>query len=245
MITPTRVIFDDRERSQTVTLINTTNETQVYRMSFVDKVQRSGGGYTNLEVSENSQPAADYFSASEMLRFSPRQVVLAPKQSQTIRISLRKPANLAYGEYRTHLEFKVLPKENNTLEGNSATGFKLRMLTSFTIPIQVRQGKPEVKVSIAHPALGQENGITRIQLTLNRQGQFSAFGSIKVFWKSQEIDSYEQVGVLNNAAIYRELEALSIALPLNKQIKNGFFRVEYQADKHFEKPTFDSLEFHL
>ena len=45
-------------------------------------------------------------SAADLVRYSPRQVELAPGEVQTVRIQIRKPEGLKDGEYHSHLVFQ-------------------------------------------------------------------------------------------------------------------------------------------
>ena len=103
-VSPKRVIFEGRERSQELLLLNTGDTSKTYRIHFKQLLMTEQGGFAAVE-----SPA---FSASQAVRFSPRQVTLAPGSSQTVRLLLRKPKGFADGEYRSHLTFSELPDDS-------------------------------------------------------------------------------------------------------------------------------------
>ena len=104
LINPTRVSLAHGERSTEITLINTSQVTNTYRMEWVEKQAKQGGGYDDL----TDEQAARFPTSSQMIRFSPRQVTLAPNERQTVRIAVRRPSDLAEGEYHTNVVMSVL-----------------------------------------------------------------------------------------------------------------------------------------
>ena len=149
MVTPTRIIFDSKTRTQNVTVINSGDESGTYRILLVNKRMTPDGNIVDLKTVEPGEQFAD-----KLIRYSPRQVTLGPGQSQVIRLSLRKPRDLKDGEYRSHMTFKALPKNAgvNIAEANNNSdgiGVKLTAIVSVTIPVIVRHGKTDASVSIS------------------------------------------------------------------------------------------------
>ena len=106
MITPFRVVLDEKTRTAEVTLLNTTEQTNVYRMSWQDKEQTGLGRYINVEMPEENN-----HGVSEMVRQSPRKVTIEPGKYQRIRLRLRMPSDLPDGEYRSHLVMKMVDED--------------------------------------------------------------------------------------------------------------------------------------
>lgn len=245
IISPTRVIFDGRDRAQTVTLINSSNEVQTYRVSFVEKQQEEINGlYKTIENEDEIAKVPTI--ASNMLRFSPRQVTLNPGEKQSVRISLRKPANLPDGEYRSHMSFTIIPKAEQVELATKNAGFKFFMLPSFTIPVQVRNGVVEVRSTIDSTKIEKISADKwGVATMLSKQGNYGAFGVVKVYWKPNAIATYKQVGVMNNVALYREVKQRLIMVTLDNEPKAGLYKVEFLADKSFNQKVFDVKEFAL
>ncbi len=90
VVTPTRLVLDGRQTSEQVMLSNRGAETATFRVSLTLMTMDEDG---NLR--ETDTPPAGLDSAAEMVRFAPRQVVLSPGASQAVRLTVRKPADLA------------------------------------------------------------------------------------------------------------------------------------------------------
>ena len=104
MITPTRIVFEERTRTAQVTLMNNGSDTGNYRISFINQNMTDDGRFVEVKEGEEGM-----FSNS-MVRYSPRQITLPAGQSQVVRLMLRKPRDLKDGEYRSHMLFQSLPK---------------------------------------------------------------------------------------------------------------------------------------
>ena len=57
------------------------------------------------------QPDSGQQFADKYLRFFPRRVTLAPNESQMVKLQMVKTNELQPGEYRSHLYFRAVPKE--------------------------------------------------------------------------------------------------------------------------------------
>ena len=97
LVTPSRVVFEDRTRTAQVTLVNKGSETATYRISFIRQNMTEDGKFVPAEKDESG------LYSDTMVRYSPRQITLSPGQSQVVRLMLRKPKNLPDGEYRSHM----------------------------------------------------------------------------------------------------------------------------------------------
>lgn len=104
MLHPTRIVFDKNARAAQIELINTGSKPASYRISLVNRRMTEAGQFEAAETAQDGERFAD-----AMLRYSPRQITLQPGTAQTVRVMLRKPAELAEGEYRSHLQFDKLP----------------------------------------------------------------------------------------------------------------------------------------
>ena len=243
LIAPLRVVFDDRERGKTVTIINTSDATKTYRIEMANLNQLAEGGYQDSsEVTVTDTPT---FFADEMLRLSPRQTTLKPGERQQVRLSLRKPANLSDGEYRSHLKFTQLPSPEMLEKNPKNSGIKVYMLTSFTIPVHIRQGQVIVDSKITNAKINRtKEGNWQVDVDLNRQGDYSSFGKLTVYWRANTGQGYQELNFINNVALYRETEKQKISLVLKKeQVKPGQYKVAYSPDKSFQQTLFDEFEF--
>lgn len=250
LISPTRVVFSDKERSENVVIINQGAATATYRVEMVINKQDASGGYERLERQKDN--LSGLFLADDMIRFSPRQVTLEPGARQTIRMSLRKPDNLAKGEYRAHLGFIQLPDAVALDRDPNASRMQVFMLTSFTIPVQVWQGSVDVKASIKSAAITAEVDEPSkpnqkqwgVKVVLNRTGTFSSFGKLNIYWKPNAQSEYGLLNFIDNASLYREVNTREITVSLGQdKPMSGYYKVEYEGAKELSKQIFDRYEF--
>jgi len=241
LITPTRVELDQRARAAKVSLINTGSETKTYKIFFRNQKQLPEGGYQYLT---NADEIANFPTADNMLRYSPRQVTLKPGERQHIRIAARRPKGLADGEYRSHLVFEALPNrkaEDNVSPGQSSV--KVYVNLAFAIPAILRQGEIDVKVEMSQVKMitkevKGEKHVGAI-ISLERQGLHSSFGNLKVFWKDTIDGKETQIGKLNNVAIYSEVVSRKVTIGLPKHsIKSGYLHVIYEGEEEYTGTTF-------
>ena len=87
LISPTRVMVDQENRSATMTLRNSSSGSRTYRLSWEDKRATEEGSYTEVPEGEA------WPSAQELIRFSPRQITVGPGENQTVRFSFRPPTD--------------------------------------------------------------------------------------------------------------------------------------------------------
>lgn len=243
LIAPLRVVFDDRERGKSVSVINTSDKTATYRISMINLQQLASGKYNDLSKPD-ALPVEGYF-AKDMIRFSPRQVTLKPGERQKVRLSLRKPANLAEGEYRSHLKFTQLPSPEMLNTDPNQVGIKLYMLSGFSIPVHVRQGVIEVQSQITSAKITRnKQGLWQLATEIKRQGDFSSFGKLSLLWRASANEDYEEVTFLNNVSLYRETpkRTLTMVVP-DKNIKKGQYKVVYSGDNAFQNKIFAEYTF--
>ena len=239
MVAPTRIVFDGNTRSSKVTLINSGDETGTYRISVVNKRMTVDGKFEDVD-----SPNADELVADKMIRYSPRQVVLEPGKSQVVRLSLRKPAKLENGEYRSHLLFKAIPKDAGTdissLTQSDKISIKLTPIVSITIPVIVRHGKTNATAKISKVDLIKEEKKTAnkteprpaLLLEIERTGNASIYGDVFAeFVRGDGAGSV--VAQINGIAIYTPNKLRKVKIPLNTPsgvtLKNGIIRVFYRS----------------
>lgn len=227
-ITPVRVVFEGRDRSATVELINLTNRTNTYRLRWMEMKMGPSGRY-ELMPADESNPN----SVSKMVIFTPRQVTIQPKGHQTIRLSLRRPADLPVGEYRAHLAMVRLAKQGPDLpENRKDVATSMQVNLGFSIPVIVRSGEDkDLKISLVSPKLDMNNDTPpRPQLSISVQrdaGKFSTYGTIRVLWRQSGKDEKE-IGRMTNVALYPELDKRPLNIQLNENPTSGSIRVIYE-----------------
>ena len=184
MITPTRVVMDEKHRSAEVTLLNNSNTTKVYRIHWVEMRQTENGGYEPVE-----SPVAGDFIASTMIRHSPRKVTIEPKKYQRIKLSLRMPANLPDGEYRSHLKMKVTDTGVTAEDipyGGEGQQMRLIPKLSFAIPIIVRKGVVNTEAAIERVGLDDKDPEKlKLNVDISHKGAFSSYGKLFAYMRGR------------------------------------------------------------
>lgn len=234
LITPSRVVFEDRTRSEQVTLSNKGNETTTYRISFIRQNMTEDGQFVPVKTEEEGM------YSDNIVRYSPRQITLAPGQSQIVRLMLRKPRGLADGEYRSHLLLQALPKVTQSditkaVEKKSGDGITVEITTivGVSIPVIVRNGKltSEINLTNARYVNSTDPEIKPyVVLEMSRTGTQSAYGDFRVTY-IEEDGNETVVGIIKGVAVYTPNIKRSIQIQLNnpdgKKFTSGRFHITY------------------
>ncbi|MGS0692610.1 fimbrial biogenesis chaperone [Shewanella sp. 30m-9] len=242
LVSPIRVAFEGRERAHEIVLINSSSEIKTYRLQWQEKLAVSNGGYKELTAEE----AIGYPSASKMLRFSPRQVTLKPNERQIVRLGLRRPKDLADGEYRSHLKLEALPPKR-AKKSDGEMSINLDVLLSYSLPVIVRQGKanPKVEITAKELRFDQHSGKTVLNVNLTRTGEYSTAGNLVAYWLDEQ-GTEQVVARLNNVNIYPEVNQATKSMAwIAKDFtpSNGQLRIVYEGQQEFNGQVFAEKEF--
>jgi P pilus assembly chaperone PapD len=233
MLFPTRVVMEKNQRAAQVELINNGLAAESYRISVVNRRMTETG-----EIVSADDPEPNELFATDMIRYSPRQVTLKPGESQTVRISLRKPASLAIGEYRSHLQFDRLPdvEGSNNIEQSmnpeqKQIAIRLVTLIGASIPVIVRHGDTAAAVTLNNLVIeaaakieGQADNPPLLAFHINRSGNRSVYGDLLATYTlpgSQPVS----VGLANGVGVYApntlRMAKLPTRLPDGTALKKG------------------------
>ena len=235
MIAPTRVVFEGRDRSAQINVMNTGSATETYRISFVEKRMSKTGDFITIEKDEAGESVA-----SNMIRYSPRQVVLPPGKSQTIRLMLRRPKDISEGEYRSHLYFQNIPKNSAknvdqlVSDDNKQVKIELTPIVGITIPVIVRHGKTTVDSALQNMNLitpNEEDPRTKLAFQINRQGNQSSYGDLTATFIPNS-GSKKIIGRANGVAVYLPNSYRKVQMLLNlekgQSLSNGKILMTYR-----------------
>lgn len=234
MLYPTRIVFEGNQRAAQLELINNGSESATYRISLVNRRMSETGAFSEID-----EPLPGEQFAEDLLRYSPRQVTLQPGVGQTVRIMVRKPANLATGEYRSHLLFARQPETRgrHSVESSGATddneiGIRLTTLVGVSIPVIVRHGNTKASVSLTHLELLRPSGQAPVlALHMERSGSQSVYGDLIVSFIPAS-GAEQVIARANGVAVYTPnyVRRVSIALqpPRSLQLAAGTVRVTYR-----------------
>ncbi|WP_455208047.1 fimbrial biogenesis chaperone [Kaarinaea lacus] len=237
MVAPTRIVFEGQSRTAQVTVINSGDATGTYRIKLVNKRMTEDGQFEDVETANPDELFAD-----NMIRFSPRQVVLEAGKSQVVRLSLRKPAKLQNGEYRSHLLFQAIPENAGTdirsaikKEGISV---QLTAIVSVSIPVIVRHGDTTTTVAFTaikyEPPANKESS-HNLLLELERTGNQSVYGDFLTEFVDAKGNS-TIISQVNGVAIYTPNTKRKIKVPLTTppgvELKTGVINVFYRSPQN-------------
>jgi hypothetical protein len=244
LVAPTRVAFDARHRTAAITVMNSGSKAATYRISFVQMVMDETGQVRELTPEQQAQNPAD-----QLVRYSPRQVYLEPGVAQTVRLQVRKPENLAEGEYRSHLLFRMLPGADGAAaqaepaqgdaKARSGLDVQLSIIYGVAVPIIVRNGELWSKVSlkpigiVSPPAKNQPPALV---VQLNRSGTESTYGDL-IATLVQNGGHEVTLSRMNGLAVYSPNPVRTVRMPINPppgtDLGAGRIRVAYskQDDK--------------
>lgn len=249
LVTPTRALFENGKRNETLTLINRGSDTATYRISVIQYRMTTDGELQRIDTPDSAQ-----LFAGEMIRFFPREVTIAPGESQNVRVQLRIPDSLADGEYRSHLYFRGVPKVEplaaTTDTATSEFAVKLSAVYGLSVPMIIRRGKLQATVSLADLSLkpGDSTHKPVLSMKFTRSGSSSAFGTVKVTFVPNSGES-RIVASMGGVAIYTPNSErrfrLPLTLPADLKLGEGKLMVEYLDASETNPQTITSAEMTL
>jgi len=231
LITPRRVVFEGNREKQEITLANTGTDTARYEISFVQYRMNTDGSFEII-----SEPDSGQYFADSFIRYFPRSVVLGPRESQVLRMQLRKTPDMAKGEYRSHLYFRAVPlqkplgEEDQVIDTN-AIGIKLTPIFGISIPVIVRIGTSPSTISLAELSIEKkEDNTDWLKMSFQRRGEQSMYGDLVAEFTSNDGITYS-VGLVRGIGIYTPNETRNFSFQLNKpegiELKNGKLTLKF------------------
>ena len=237
IVTPTRIVLEGRDRSAQVTLSNQGSAAAVFRISLIAMDMDENGSLQEVEAG-----TAGVKTAEKLVRYAPRQIEIAPGGTQVVRLSVRKPADLEEGEYRSHMFFRAVPDESagrNVADDDQLQDNELRVqlipIYGITIPVIVRHGELAADVGLSDVEVLEANADrpARIALTMMRRGDRSAFGDVTATYTPADGGGSVVVAQVTRVAVYTPRESRRLVLPLRLPegvvLGQGALRVEYRA----------------
>ena len=222
LITPRRVVFEGTKRTQDLNLANTGVDSAKYNVSIINYKMQEDGSFKEITEAESGQNFSDKY-----LRFFPRTVTLAPNEAQVVKMQLIKTNELQPGEYRSHVYFRAVPKQaalgaEEINKDTTSIGVKLTPIFGITIPVIIRVGASDTKVSFSDIKIATENDtLPRLQFTFNRKGNMSVYGDIKVEHVSANA-TVTPVGIVRGIAVYTPGEIRRFQMDLDKKAKVNY-----------------------
>ncbi len=218
VVTPTRVVLEGRERAAQVKLANRGSAAATFRISLIAMHMDDNGQVTEIEPGEHGVQVA-----GDMIRYAPRQITIAPGATQVVRLSVRKPSDLADGEYRSHMFFRAVPDESagrSVADDDNLQDNELRIqlipIYGITIPVIVRHGDLAATAGVQDVAVLPEDddGPARVVANLTREGTQSVFGDLIATYTPASGGSPTVVAQITRVAVYTPNDSRRVVMPL-------------------------------
>ncbi|MBE0368045.1 fimbrial biogenesis chaperone [Pseudoalteromonas aurantia] len=206
-----RLYFDNRTKNNSLMIRNTSGKTLDFRLVLTHKDMTEDGALIDVPLSEVTGR-----SAKGMLRFSPRRGQIAAKEVQAIRMTVRKKADLAHGEYRAVL--RIIASES---QDPNASGISIKPKVAYSVPVIVRHGQLEVSSQLINPQLVTQNGRSNVLVWQTLQGNRSLYGDFKILDSDKQI-----VGEIRNVGVYTPLNRRKVFIPLQTSVQ-GPVTIQY------------------
>lgn len=235
MITPTRIEFKGSERTSEVRLINRSDETTTYRISFQNLMMEESGSYKEIKPEDVK---GDENFAHKLIRFSPRRFTLKPGEVQLVRFMVRKPKDLKIGEYRSHALFseEASPDFGNNIENQNKKSDNisvvLKPLFGISIPVIVTHGDVNAKVQITKAQIeSDKRGKQLISMKLERSGDASLYGDIIATLKPNNSNKEYEIGSINGISVFYPYDKrnaqMKVNIPSNVNLKDSVIDIKY------------------
>lgn len=230
VVSPTRVVLEGRTRSAQLGLVNKGSTTATYRITVVNMHMDENGA-----IKEVAKPVDGQQFADDLFRYSPRQVTLEPGASQAIRLLLRKPKDLADGEYRSHMMMRAVPDLSGQSVENTGNSAAVRLIPVFgiAVPIIVRHGKVEYAMSLSDLSFvppSEQEPLPKVRFKLNRTGNRSSYGDLTATLSAGGKDYV--VSQIFRLAVYTPNDSrtveMALRVPEGVKLSGNALKVEYK-----------------
>lgn len=225
-LTAKRITFEGSVRAADLSIINDTDEEQVYRLGFKVMRMTSKGVLETVEGDDGLGNAV-----ADMVRFSPRRVVIPVGGAQQVRMMLNKPASLPDGEYRAH--FWIRPEmapdafeADPTAHVPGGASIQIKMLTGATVPVFVRTGQTHADVKLEGVTAKRDGENVSVAFDIVREGNRSLYGDFDFVCNGSTVQQVRGI------AVYTDIERRSVdfTVPVPKSCSE--MNVIYRAEKN-------------
>ena len=202
LLYPKRIVLEGRKKAETINLSNTGKDTVKYFISVVQSRMKVDGGFETITLPDSGQRFADKY-----FRIYPRNVVLGPKESQSVKIQLINTIGLEPGEYRSHIYFRAEPDkkplgEVEPLKDSTTISVNLVAVFGITIPIIIRVGESTTNVILSDASFEMKrDSIPTLKVDFNRSGNMSVYGDVSVDHISLQ-GKATRIGSVKGMALY-------------------------------------------
>jgi hypothetical protein len=249
LVTPRRIVFENPTKIQELNLANIGTDTARYLVSIMEIRMNEDGSFEQIKVPDTGQQFA-----SKYLRIYPRNVTIAPGESQLVKVQVVKTDALAPGEYRSHIYIRAVPVEKplgdeSIKRDTSEISVKLTAIFGISIPALVRVGENDTKITLTEPTFDTVAGkAPRLGVTLNRTGLMSSYGDLTVECISAS-GKVSEVGMVKGIAVYTPNTKRRFNMDLNTtdgvDFNKSTLRIVYKTQKDAKIQDVSSTELSL
>lgn len=234
LVSPVRVIFDGNKQKEEISLVNIGNDTTTYSVSFLQYNMTEDGNFNLIEKPDSGQMFADSY-----LRVFPRKVTLAPRESQVVRIQIRRKPDMKAGEYRSHLYFRAeketAPLSLEVKKDSKLMAVQITPVFGISIPVIIRTGSVKVISNLTDMRIDrQQDTITNLKFVINRIGNISVYGDITAEYVPLKGKTV-QIGLARGVAVYTSVDKRNFSVRLlnsgNLNLESGKIRVKFTSPK--------------
>lgn len=213
-------MLPSNKRVQSVRIINTSSETQTYRVSFVNFIQDENGALKET-TDKNGFYADKYLSWG-----SPRQFTLKPNEVQTINIARKSLAQAPDGEFVSHLKISEVmlgaPKPKaSPVQSRAPFPCNLRLCLQSRCRLRL----PKATICTARPSSQVTSSCRTESSSLYSNGWATSHHALT----SPVADGKDKdIGRMNGVKIYMSTDKLNLSLPLDKNANthNAILKLE-------------------
>jgi hypothetical protein len=235
LVSPVRVIFEGNKQKEEISLVNVGNDSATYSVSFLQYNMTEDGNFELIEKPGEGQMFADPY-----LRVFPRKVILAPRESQVVRLQFRRKPDMPSGEYRSHLYFRA-EKDNKPLGLDSTPkdpklmSVQITPVFGISIPVIIRTGAVHVVSTLSNLMIEmQQDTMAILKLSINRNGNISVYGDIIAEYIPATGNPVE-IGIVRGVAVYTGTDKRNFSMHLRNikgiKLSTGKLRVRYTSPK--------------
>ncbi len=220
-ILPRRLIFEGTKKSIDLKLINDNKDSVRYTMGLINYQMSEDGSFREINTPGPNDKFADKY-----LNLSAQPILIGPEDEKTVNISLTGTGGLTNGEYRSHLYFRSVSKDEKAF--------------GYSIPVIIRIGELSAKVILSDIKLEFANDIvSKFEFTFNRSGDKSVYGDLQVNYISTQGKS-TSVGNVKGIALYapnliRRFNSMQLKNKDGINYHSGKLQLIYSSQENNEK----------
>lgn len=230
-LNPKRLIFDRPGKSATVSVASGAGSAGSYDVELVDRVMLPDGQIVPLDEAKGQPETTRLKSAKAYMVATPRRIRIAAGGGQAIRVRATPSADLAPGEYRTHLTVTGIPPADSGLTAEQAAGrregelsFRINSVLAISIPLILRVGPVDVRAAIEKPLISFETvsldgkappaKTAMLNFDLVRLGANSLYGDLEVRGSRKQGDP--PIGLIRGIGVYPEIDRRQVKIALTR-----------------------------